>query len=141
MHDTYKLVDINHTKRHPKYGPFVLPSQVTQVCFTPHPIQGIGRKDWWPVIKMKPRATIDSPEEDIPLQVDENDNPPELKDIDIDQEGETVADMNDELEYANDKEATDVHVVDEEEEQGSLDDDIDNMNDTDDDYFNDSLFM
>ena len=90
---------------------------------------------------MKPRATIDAPEEDIPFQVDENDNLPELEDIDIDQEGENVADMNDELECANDEEATDVHVVDDEEEQGSLDGDIDNMNDTDDDYFNDSLFM
>jgi len=49
--------------------------------------------------------------------------------------------MNNELECANDEEATDVHVVYDEEEQGSSDDDIDNMNDTDDDYFNDSLFM
>jgi len=47
--------------------------------------------------------------------------------------------MNDEFECANDEEATDVHVADEEEEQGLLDDDIDNMNDTDDDYFNDSF--
>jgi len=73
--------------------------------------------------------------------VDENDNPPELEDIDVDQEGETVPDIHDELECANDEEANDVHVADDEEEQGSLDDDIDNMNDTDDDYFNDSLFM
>jgi len=31
MHDAYKLVDVNHTKRYPKYDPFVLVSQVTQV--------------------------------------------------------------------------------------------------------------
>ena len=36
VHETYKLVDVNHTKRHPKYDPYVLPSQVTQVCFTPY---------------------------------------------------------------------------------------------------------
>jgi len=34
-----------------------------------------------------------------------------------------------------------VHVTDDEDQQGSLDDDIDDMNDTDDEYFNDSLFM
>ena len=89
VHDTYKLVDINHTMRHPQYDPFVPSSQVTQVYFTPYPIQGIGKKDWWAEIQMKPRATIDSLEEDIPLQVDENDNPPELEDIDIHQEGKT----------------------------------------------------
>jgi len=94
------------------------------------------------MMKMKPRATIDAPGEDIPFQVDENDNPPpELEDINVDQKGENVADMQDELECANDEEANDVHVVDDEEEQGLLDDEIDNMNDTDDDYFNDSLFM
>ena len=90
---------------------------------------------------MKPRATIDPVEEEIPFQVDENDSPPNVEDIDVDEEGETVADMHNELECANDEEATDVHVVYDEEEQGSSDDDIDNMNDTDDDYFNDSLFM
>ena len=26
VHDTYKLVDVNHTKRYPKYDPFVLAS-------------------------------------------------------------------------------------------------------------------
>jgi len=35
-------------------------------------------------MKMKPRATADAPEEDIPFQVDENENPPELEDINID---------------------------------------------------------
>jgi len=36
-HEQYKLVDINHTKKYPKYDPFVLASQVMQVYFTPHP--------------------------------------------------------------------------------------------------------
>jgi len=66
-------------------------------------------------MKMKPRATIDAPEEDNPFQVDENDNPPELEDIDVDQEGENVVDRHDELECANDEEANDVHIVDNEE--------------------------
>ena len=52
-----------------------------------------------------------------------------------------MAKMHNDLECANYEEANDVHVTDDEEQHGSLDDDIDNMNDTDDDYFNDSLFM
>ena len=91
------------------------------------------------MMKMKPRATIDAPEEDIPFQVHENDNPLELEDIDADQEGENVADIHDELECANEAEANDVHIIDDEEKQGLLFDDIDNMNNTDDDYFNDSF--
>ena len=90
---------------------------------------------------MKPRATIDPLEEEIPFQVDENDIPPTLEDINLDEEGDNVAGMHNVLECANDVEANDVHVTDDEDQQGSLDDDIDDMNDTDDDYFNDSLFM
>jgi len=75
VHDTYKLVDINHTKRYPKYDSFVLASQVMQVCFMPYPMKDNSRKDWWAVLKMKPRSIIDAPEEDTPFQIDENDNP------------------------------------------------------------------
>jgi len=52
-----------------------------------------------------------------------------------------VAGMHNDLECAYDIEPNDVHVTDDEDQQGSLDDDIDDMNDTDDEYFNDSLFM
>jgi len=55
--------------------------------------------------------------------------------------GETVAELHNDLECANDEDTNYVHATDDEEQQGSLDDDIDNMNDTDDDYFNDFLFM
>ena len=51
MHDTHKLMDVNHTKRYPKYDLFVLISQVTPVCFMSYPMQDIGRKDWWIVLK------------------------------------------------------------------------------------------
>ena len=64
IHDTYKLVDVNHKKRYPKYAPFVLASQVAQVCFTPYQMQGISKKDWWAVLKMKPSPIIDTPEEE-----------------------------------------------------------------------------
>ena len=52
-----------------------------------------------------------------------------------------MAELHNDLECANDEDNNYVHVIDDEEQQGSLDDDIDNMNDTDDDYFNDFLFM
>jgi len=37
IHKQYKLVEINHTRKYPKYDPFVLASQVQQVYFTPYP--------------------------------------------------------------------------------------------------------
>jgi len=45
VHEPYKLVDVNHTKRYPKYDPFVLVSQVTQVCYLLYPSAVVGRKD------------------------------------------------------------------------------------------------
>ena len=73
IHDTYKLIDVNHTKRHPKYDPFVLASQVTQVCFTPCLMHDTKSKDWWVVMKMKLRLTIDALEE-LLFQVGKNDS-------------------------------------------------------------------
>ena len=37
IHKQYKLVEINHTRKYPKYDPFVLAVQVQQVYFTPYP--------------------------------------------------------------------------------------------------------
>ena len=61
VHNTYKLVNVNHTKRYPKYDPFVLASQVTQVCFMPYPMKDNTKKDWWTVLKMKARSIINAP--------------------------------------------------------------------------------
>jgi len=43
----------------------------------------VGRKDWWAVLKMKSRPTIDAPEEAPPFQADENENPSALLELDI----------------------------------------------------------
>ena len=51
---------------------------------------------------MKPRTTIDPLEEETPFQVDENDIPPNLEDINLDEEGDTVAGMDNDLECVND---------------------------------------
>ena len=77
----------------------------------------------------------------LALAVRENVIPPTVEDINLDEERDTVAGMHNDLECAYDIEPNDVHVTDDEDQQGSLDDDIDDMNDTEDDYFNDSLFM
>ena len=84
IHQHYKLVDVNHTKKYPKYDPFVLAYQVTQVSFTPYPSMKNDRNQWWAVLKMKPRATIDSQMDDIaPFQEENNDNPPTLSHLDM----------------------------------------------------------
>jgi len=85
VHESYKLVDVNHTKRYPKYDPFVLVSQATQVCYLPYPSAEAGRKDWWAVLKMKSRPTIDAPEEAPPFQADENENIPTVLEVDIEE--------------------------------------------------------
>jgi len=104
VHDTYKLVDVNHTKRYPKYDPFVVASQVTQVCFMPYPMKDNSKKDWWAVLKMKPRSIIDVPEEDTPFQIDGNDNPPNLGDIDVDDDVDIVQDEENDIDDNVDEE-------------------------------------
>jgi len=142
IHDTYKLVDINHTKRHPKYDPFVLASQVTQVCFMPYPMKDNSKKDWWAVLKMKPRSIIDAPEEDTPFQIDENDNPPNLVDIDVEDDVDIDPEEENDTDDNVDEE---VDAIDggygEESHDGLLDEDDDNVDDDDDDYFTASLFI
>ena len=140
--DTYKLVDVNHTKRYPKYDPFVSTSQVTQVCFTPYPMKDNSKKDWWAVLRMKPRSIIDAPEEDAPFQIDENKNPPNLVNIDLDED----VDIGPEEENdTDDNVEEEVDAIDggygEESHVGLLDEDDENVDDDADDYFTESLFM
>ena len=49
-----------------------------------------SKKDWWEVLKMKSRSIIDAPEEETPFQIEENDNPPNLGDINMDDDVEIV---------------------------------------------------
>lgn len=93
VHEHYKLVDVNHTRKYPKYDPFVLAYQVTQVCFNPYPSMKNDRNHWWAVFNIKPRATVEAQLDETPFQEDYNDNPSTLADLDINEE----AAMNDEL--------------------------------------------
>ena len=98
MHEHYKLVDVNHTKKYPKYDPFVLAYQVTQVSFTSYLSMKNDRNQWWAVLKMKPRATIDSQMDDIaPFQEENNNNPPTLSHLDVDEDISINDDVPDDL--------------------------------------------
>ncbi|KAL4585460.1 hypothetical protein LXL04_010081 [Taraxacum kok-saghyz] len=51
----YNLVDIKYKSRLRNDDPFILASQVEQVYYVPYPSMK-GLKDWWAVIKTKPRG-------------------------------------------------------------------------------------
>ena len=90
IHKQYKLVEINHTRKYPKYDPFVLASQVQQVYFTPYPSTKGDKNAWWAVFKVKARSTIDASVDDMAFQEDMNDNPPTLSMVDLEEEDAMV---------------------------------------------------
>ena len=82
----YKYVEINHTRKYPKYDPFVLTCHVQQVYFTPYPSTKRDKNSWWSIFKVKARSTIDAPVDDIAFQEDKNDNPLTLSMVDLEEE-------------------------------------------------------
>jgi len=93
----------------------------------------IGRKDWRTVLKMKSRPTIDASEEELPFQADENDNPPNLLDIDIKDNVDIGNEQVDDIRDANDEEVVDIYSSSNEaDNQGALQFDMDNLSDSDD---------
>jgi len=91
---------------------------------------------------MKPRSIIDAPEEDAPFQIDENDNPPNVGDINIDddvdfvqeEENDTDDNVDEEVDTINGRYGEDWH-------EGLLEQDDDNVHEDGDDYFTDSMFI
>ena len=65
-------------------------------------------------MKMKPRATIDALEEEISFYINENDSPPDLADIEMDEQEETMVDVPNDLECAIDEEANEFQGADDE---------------------------
>ncbi|XP_021752460.1 uncharacterized protein LOC110717966 [Chenopodium quinoa] len=61
IHELYKLVEVNHTKKYPKYDPFVLSYQVTQVYYASYPSLKRDRVQWWAVFKTQARSVVDAP--------------------------------------------------------------------------------
>ncbi|XP_021762253.1 uncharacterized protein LOC110727027 [Chenopodium quinoa] len=61
IHEQYKLIEENHSKKYPKYDPFVLSYQVTQVCYASYPSLKRDRVQWWSVFKTHARSVVDAP--------------------------------------------------------------------------------
>ncbi|XP_021773298.1 uncharacterized protein LOC110737240 [Chenopodium quinoa] len=61
IHEQYKVVDVNYTKKYPIYDPFVLSYQVGQVYYAPYPSLKRDRFQWWAVFKTQARSVVDAP--------------------------------------------------------------------------------
>ena len=68
MHEQYKIVELNHTKKYPKYEPFVLSYQVSQVYYASYPSLRRDRMQWWAVFKTQARSDVDAPVDEQVLQ-------------------------------------------------------------------------
>ncbi|XP_021730557.1 uncharacterized protein LOC110697498 [Chenopodium quinoa] len=68
IHEQYKLIEVNHTKKYPKYDPFVLSYQVAQVYYASYPSLKRDRVQWWSVFKTHARSVVDVPVDLVFLQ-------------------------------------------------------------------------
>lgn len=68
VHEQYKIVEVNHTKKYPKYDPFVLSYQATQVYYSSYPSLRRDRVQWWAVFKTHARSDVNAPVDDQVLQ-------------------------------------------------------------------------
>lgn len=55
----YKLVDINHKRKYNKYEPFILAAQAHQVSYISYPSLRRDKVNWWAVMKIRARSTVD----------------------------------------------------------------------------------
>jgi hypothetical protein len=68
IHEKYRLVEVNHTRRLPWYDPFVVSYQASQVYYAPYPSLKRDKVQWWAVFKTKARSEVDAPVESDVLQ-------------------------------------------------------------------------
>jgi len=126
IHEQYKIVEVNHTKKYPKYDPFVLSYQAGQVYYASYPSLKRDRIQWWAVFKTHARSVVDAPVAEEYLQGTTV------------QEGCTLCPPNDIPDYNQD----DAFVVSEDEDDELIPDDEDessiNSSDSDDDSDEDS---
>nr|GLL26675.1 uncharacterized protein LOC109157962 [Ipomoea trifida] len=60
LNSEYGIAEVHCKKRSKKYNPFIIAQSASQVCYIPYP-QGIKEKmNWWVVLNVQPRGTIDS---------------------------------------------------------------------------------
>lgn len=125
IHDKYNLVEVNHSKRYPKYDPFVLAYQAEQVYYAPCPSSSSSsneRNQWWFVFNIKARGVIDAPVEPNAFQVASIENPPLLSEFEVGEEEAQELSCN---EYEEVEEGED----EEEEEEEELEEDDDEEED------------
>lgn len=84
VHEQYKLVVVNHTRKYPKYDPFILAYQAQQVYFAPYLSLRNDRKQWWAMFKVKVRSTFEIPPDSF-FQEDIIENPVALSDVNDDE--------------------------------------------------------
>jgi len=90
---------------------------------------------------MKSRPIIDAPEEEPQFQADGNDYPPDLLDIEIKDNVDIGNEHINDIRDVDDAEVIDINKSsDEEGDQRDLQFDMDDLSDSDDEFFNDTLF-
>lgn len=125
IHERYKLVEVNHTKKYPKYDPFILSYQASQVYFASYPSLKKDRVQWWAVFKTRARSVVDAPVDLEFLQEPINEGPSlcapnDIPDYDIGDESED--DEDDEMVEGDDSDESSIATSDSE---GYEDDDED----------------
>ncbi|KAL4566327.1 hypothetical protein LXL04_030441 [Taraxacum kok-saghyz] len=102
-----KLIDIKPKSRLQTNDPFVLASQVEQVYYTPYPAVTRDTKDWWAVIKTKPRGIYevsedgkfeeheDTNEEEEEEEKEEEEEEEESQDLEDTEDDEDELDLSD----------------------------------------------
>ncbi|XP_056687889.1 uncharacterized protein [Spinacia oleracea] len=139
IHEQYKLVEVNHSKRYPKYDPFVLSYQVSQVYFAHYPSLKRDKDQWWAVFKTKARSVIDAPVDLEFLQEDANEDssaicaPEEIPDHEDQEDNEDVIDEDD-------VEADEFETSGDEDDEFETSDDDDVDDEFDDDEFDDDAY-
>jgi len=92
-------------------------------------------------LKMKSRPTIDASEEEPPFQANENENPLDLLDLDIEDNGDVENEQINDIRDVDDEEAVEINSSsDEADDEGNLQFHMNDLSDSDDDFSNDRVF-
>nr|GMD42807.1 uncharacterized protein LOC109185082 [Ipomoea batatas] len=54
------LAEVHSRKRYRKYDPFIIAQNACQVCYIPYPRSKREKLNWWVVLNVRPRGTIDN---------------------------------------------------------------------------------
>ena len=91
IHEKYRLVEVNHTKRLPWYDLFVVSYQASQVYYAPYPSLKRDKAQWWAVFKTKARSEVDAPADSDVLQEETSRVPVDLCSLDEIPDYEVIA--------------------------------------------------